>query len=231
MSHIPPCRLLIVEDDATIVANLFAWFEAKGYVVDAAYDGRSALHRLSTDSFDVIVLDIGLPGVDGMTVLHRLRNELGLATPVLLLTARDTLADKLDGFSRGADDFVTKPFALAEVEARVLALRKRASGAVGNPVRQVGTLSLDIRQREVRVAGQLVRLTPKSVQLLDVMLRDPGRVVPRTELENALWGADVPERDALRSQLHLLRKALADAGFDGIETVHGVGVRVRVDAP
>lgn len=231
MSHLPPCRLLIVEDDATIVGNLFTWFEAKGYVVDAAYDGRSALHRLSTETVDVIILDIGLPGVDGMTVLHRLRTELDLTTPVLLLTARDTLADKLDGFSRGADDFVTKPFALAEVEARVQALHKRARGAVGNPVRQVGELRYDARQREVRVAGRLVHLTPKSVQLLEVMLRDPGRVVPRAELEHAVWGDDLPERDALRSQLHLLRKALADAGFDGIETVHGVGVRLRATAP
>jgi DNA-binding winged helix-turn-helix (wHTH) protein len=97
-------------------------------------------------------------------------------------------------------------------------------------VRQVGSLSFDTRQRELRIGGQLVHLTPKSVQLLEVMLREPGRVVPRAELEHALWGSDIPERDALRSQLHLLRKALADAGFDGIETVHGVGVRLRVDA-
>ncbi len=221
------CRLLIVEDDAHIVTNLVDYFEAKGCMVDVAYDGRSAMHRLGQHGFDVILLDLGLPRLDGMTVLHRLRNELGLDTPVLVVTARDALTDKLQGFAQGADDFITKPFALAEVEARVLALRKRAAGLVGNPVRVAGPLRLDTRRQEVSVHGQPIHLGPKSLRILETLLRDPGRVVPRTELENALWGDDPPEGDALRGQLHLLRKALVEAGFDGIETVHGIGVRLR----
>ncbi|NYE25864.1 response regulator transcription factor [Pigmentiphaga litoralis] len=219
-------RVLIIEDDLTISANLCAFMEAKGFSVDVAYDGASALYRLGADSFDAILLDIGLPGLDGITVLRRLRTELRLATPVLLVTARDELSDKLDAFSHGADDYVTKPYALAEVEARLRALLNRASGVVANPVREFGRLAFDARTRSVKVAGKPVKLTPKGSRIVEVLIRDPGRVVPRSELESALWGDDVPERDALRSQIHLLRKALADAGFDGLDTVHGVGYRL-----
>ena len=219
-------RVLIVEDDVTICANLCAYMEAKGFVVDVAYDGTSALYRLGVETFDAILLDIGLPGADGLTVLRRLRTELQQATPVLLLTARDDLQDKLAAFAVGADDYVTKPFALAEVEARLRALLARAHGTVTNPVRRCGNLEFDARTRTVKVADKLVRLTPKSSRIVEVLIRDPGRVVPRSELEAALWGGDVPERDALRSQIHLLRKALSDAGFDGLDTVHGVGFRL-----
>jgi len=222
----PHPRVLIVEDDMTISANLCAYFEAKGYVVDVAYDGPSALYRLGADGFDAVLLDIGLPGLDGVTVLHRLREELHQPTPVLLLTARDELQQKLDAFAQGADDYVTKPYALAEVEARVRALLNRAAGAVANPVRRCGALSYDARTREVRVADRPVRLTPKASRIVEVLIRDPGRVAARAELEAALWGSDAPEGDALRSQIHLLRKALLEAGFDGLETVHGVGYRL-----
>ena len=222
----PLPRLLIVEDDPTIAGNLFQFFEARGFVVDAAYDGRTALHRLGVESFEIVILDVGLPAIDGLAVLHRLRNELGLALPVLLLTARDDIGDKLAGFSHGADDYVTKPFVLVEVEARVRALLARASGRVAAPIKRFGPLTLDPRRHELRVNGTLARLTPKGWSIIDLLLRDPGRVVPRAELERALWGEDPPETDALRSQIHLLRKALADAGFDGIETLHGVGLRL-----
>jgi DNA-binding response OmpR family regulator len=147
-----------------------------------------------------------------------------------MLTARDELDDKLAGFSHGADDYLTKPFALAEVEARLHALIQRASGAVGTPVRRWGPLSYDSRTRAVAVGVQSVHLTRKSCMILDALLRDPGRVVPRAELESLLWGNEPPSSDALRSQVHLLRKALADAGFDGIETVHGTGWRL-IGAP
>ena len=222
----PLPRILIVEDDPTIAGNLFAFFENRGFVVDAAYDGRTALHRLAVESFEIVILDVGLPAIDGLAVLHRLRNELGLAVPVLLLTARDDIGDKLAGFSHGADDYVTKPFVLVEIEARVRALLVRASGRVAAPVKRFGPLTLDPRRHELRVSETLVRLTPKGWNILEVLLRDPGRVVPRAEIERVLWGEDPPETDALRSQIHLLRKALADAGFNGLDTVHGVGFRL-----
>lgn len=223
-------RVLIVEDDATIAGNLYSFLEAQGFVPDAAYDGRAALALLTSQHFDAVILDVGLPGLDGYGVLRTLRTEHMLSVPVLMLTARDELDDKLAGFSHGADDYLTKPFALAEVEARLHALIQRANGAVGTPVRRWGPLSYDSRTRAVTVAGRPVHLTRKSCMILDALLRDPGRVVPRTELESLLWGSEPPSSDALRSQVHLLRKALADAGFDGIETVHGTGWRL-VDTP
>jgi DNA-binding response OmpR family regulator len=219
-------RVLIVEDDATIAGNLYSFLEARGFVPDAAYDGRAALSLLTTQHFDVVILDVGLPGLDGYGVLRALRTEHMLPVPVLMLTARDELEDKLAGFSHGADDYLTKPFALAEVEARLHALIQRANGVVGTPVRRCGPLSYDSRRRAVLVEGQPVHLTRKSCMILDALLRDPGRVVPRIELESLLWGSEPPSSDALRSQVHLLRKALADAGFDGIETVHGTGWRL-----
>ena len=219
-------RVLIVEDDATIAGNLYSFLEARGFVPDAAYDGRAALSLLTSQHFDVVILDVGLPGLDGYGVLRALRTEHMLSVPVLMLTARDELEDKLAGFSHGADDYLTKPFALAEVEARLHALIQRASGVVGKPVRRCGPLSYDSRRHVALVDGRPVHLTRKSCMILEALLRDPGRVVPRPELESLLWGSEPPSSDALRSQVHLLRKALADAGFDGIETVHGTGWRL-----
>jgi DNA-binding response OmpR family regulator len=222
-------RVLIVEDDVTIAGNLYSFLEARGFVPDAVYDGRAALTMLTSQHFDVVILDVGLPGMDGYGVMRALRTEHMLSVPVLMLTARDELEDKLAGFSHGADDYLTKPFALAEVEARLHALIHRASGAVGTPVRSCGPLSYDSRTHSVSVDGKTVHLTRKSCLILDALLRNPGRVVRRTELESMLWGSEPPSSDALRSQVHLLRKALADAGFDGIETVHGTGWRLTGD--
>jgi len=221
-------RILIVEDDLTIAGNLYRFLEMGGFVPDAAYDGRTALRMLETQRFDAVVLDVGLPGLDGYQVLHTLRAERRQAVPVLVLTARDALDDKLAGFAHGADDYLTKPFALAEVQARLLALIHRAQGAVVDAVREFGPLQFDGRTRGVSVAGHPVRLARKSALIVEALLRDPGRIVPREELESVLWDDEPPSPDALRSQMHLLRRALADAGFDGIETVHGVGWRLML---
>lgn len=222
-------RVLIVEDDATIAGNLYSFLEKRGFVPDAAYDGHAALGLLTSQHFDAVILDVGLPGMDGYAVLRALRTEHLLSVPVLVLTARDELDDKLAGFAHGADDYLTKPFALAEVEARLHALIQRAAGTVAMPVRSWGALSYDTRTRIVSVGGQPVHLTRKSCMIIDVLLRRPGRVVPRAELESLLWGNEPPSSDALRSQVHLLRRALAEVGFDGIETVHGTGWRLSGD--
>jgi len=146
---------------------------------------------------------------------------------VLVISARSELADKLAGFAHGADDYLTKPFALAEVEARVRALLARSgTGNVVDPVLRFGTLELDRERGEARVAGDVVRLTPKAAQLLELLLRKPGQLVRRAAIEDALWPEAQPQADALRSQIHSLRKALAEHGFDGVETVHGVGLRL-----
>jgi DNA-binding response OmpR family regulator len=227
MSAPPSPRVLIVEDDPTLVANLVEYLEGRGLAADCAHDGAAAIARLSSATYDVIVLDLGLPRADGLQVLQHLRRRLAVATPVLVLTARDALADKLEAFRLGADDYLVKPFALAEVEARVRALHRRASGAAVEDVRRSGPLSFDRRTREVRVGDTLLKLTPRGMQILELLLRDPGRVVPRAEIEAALWPHDPPASDALRSQIHLLRQALAAAGYDGLETVHGIGYRLR----
>lgn len=225
------CRVLVVEDERTIAANVVEYLEAHGHAVDSAHDGPAAMARLSSDTYDVIVLDLGLPRADGMRVLAHLRGTLGVATPVLVLTARDALASKLDSFAAGADDYLTKPFALAEVQTRVAALHRRASGAVVPDVLRAGPLRMDRRTREVRVGDTPVRLTPRGMRLLELLMRDPGRVVARTEIEATLSPDDAPERGALRSQVHLLRRALAQAGYEGLETVHGVGYRLRCEPP
>jgi len=223
----PVARVLIVEDDFGIASNLDTFLSLRGFVVDAAYSGPAALHRCSVDRFDVILLDVGLPGLDGLTFLRRLRDELRAATPVLIISARNELADKLAGFAHGADDYLTKPFALAEVEARVRALLNRSgAGSVVDPVLRFDSVELHCERGEVRVAGHLVRLTPKAAQLLELLLRKPGQLVRRAAIEAALWPDAQPQADALRSQTHALRRALAEQGFDGIETVHGVGLRL-----
>jgi DNA-binding response OmpR family regulator len=231
MSALPPPRVLIVEDDRTIVGNLLEYLEARGLAVDSAHDGAAALARLAADTYDVIVLDLGLPRADGLHVLQQLRRRLGIATPVLVLTARDALASKAEAFELGADDYVVKPFALAEIEMRIRALDRRARGAAVEDVRRAGALALDRRTRQVRVGDAVLKLAPRGMQILDLLLQDPGRVVTRAELEAALWPHDPPTSDALRSQIHLLRQALAAAGYDGLETVHGVGWRLRTEVP
>ncbi|MGI9046176.1 MAG: response regulator transcription factor [Burkholderiales bacterium] len=220
-------RILIVEDDRDIAANLYDYLESRGHVVDAAADGVTGLHLAATADFDALLLDLNLPVIDGLTLCRRLREDAGRDTPVLMLTARDTLADKLDGFAQGADDYLVKPFALREVEARLLALHKRRSGKVADPELRVGELVFDTDRLKIVFAGEPVRLPPKSMRLLECMMARPHHVFSRAELELAIWGEEQATSDTLRSHMHTLRRALARAGgFDPIESVHGIGYRL-----
>lgn len=218
-------RVLIVEDEPYLAEAVRDGLRLEAVAADIAGDGDTALELLSVNSYDIAVLDRDIPGPSGDEVARWIVAS-GSGIPILMLTAADRLDDKESGFEIGADDYLTKPFALAEVRARLLALIHRARGAVVDAVREFGPLQFDGRTRAVSVAGQPVRLTRKSGLLVEALLRDPGRVVPREELEAVLWGDEPPSADALRSQMHLLRRALAEAGFDGIETVHGVGWRL-----
>ena len=225
-------RVLIIEDDRTIATNLYDFLTARGHAVDAAADGLTGMHLAVTQPFDAIVLDVGLPGMDGMKLCARLRSDAHVDTPVLMLTARDTLQDKLQGFDCGADDYLVKPFALREVEARLAALHKRSSGRVTRRTLTAGELTLDPRTLEIVFAGKEVKLPPKCIRLLEMMMGEPGRLFSRGDLESAVWGETQETSDTLRSHMHILRRALMDAGrYDPIETVHGLGYRLRAHAP
>jgi DNA-binding response OmpR family regulator len=220
-------RILIIEDDRTIATNLYDFLAARGHAVDAAADGITGLRLATSNDFDAIVLDVALPGMDGMKLCRKLRDEAHVDTPVLMLTARDTLEDKLQGFEHGTDDYLVKPFALKEVEARLTALHNRYIGRITSQMLSVGELSLDPRTLDVRFAGKELKLPPKAIALLEMLMRAPGRVFGRAELESAVWGEPQETSDTLRSHMYMLRRALLEAGgYEVIETVHGAGYRL-----
>ena len=225
-------RILIVEDDNDIAANLSDYLAARGHRPDIAGDGVSGLHFAVTNDYDAILLDLSLPGMDGVQLCRRLREDAKRDVPILMLTARDTLNDKLEGFTAGADDYLVKPFALAEVEARLMALDKRRRGRSVSRVLQFGDIVYDPEAFIVTRGGQTVKLPPKCLRLLEVMLHQPHRVFTRRDLEKAAWGGSQETSDTLRSHMHILRRALSRPGSpDMIETVHGIGYRLaRPDA-
>ena len=219
-------RVLIIEDDLDIATNLYDFLESRGCVVDMARDGVSGMHLAVSGEFDAIVLDLGLPGMDGLRLCSKLRREARQDVPVLILTARDVLDDKLAAFDCGADDYLVKPFALREVEARLKALVSRRRGRVVDRKLVAGPIEFDTSSLAVSVDGRPVHLSRKCLRLLEMMMTAPNRVYSRAELEQALWGDEHPQSDSLRSHMHLLRRALTDGrGHSPIETVHGVGYR------
>lgn len=219
-------RLLIVEDSADIAANLGAFFEGRGHAVDFAEDGLAGLQLATTLEFDVILLDIMLPGLDGLEFARQLREVEAVGTPILMLTARDTLDDRLAGFRAGGDDYLVKPFSLLEVEARVHSLFKRARGGPQG-VLQVADLRFDTRTLEVERGGRGIQLKPMARRLLEILLRAHGRAMSREALEHAMWGEDVPEVDALRVHVHALRHAIDGPGEKALlHTIRGVGYRL-----
>lgn len=222
-------KILIVEDNADLSATLWDYFESKGHIMDASGDGVTGLHLATVNDYDVIILDLSLPGMDGLEVCGKLRAEARKSTPVLILTSRDTLPDKLSGFERGADDYLIKPFALQELEARLQALARRLRG--GNEVRllQLADLSFNLDTLQVQRAGHPIPLTPTGLRILEMLMRKPGCVVTRRELETALWGDLPPDSDALRSHIHALRSAI-DKSFSPplLHTLHGIGYRLAI---
>lgn len=220
-------KILIVEDDADISANLYDYLAARGHNVDAAPNGLVGLHLATSQTFDAIVLDLGLPGIDGLALTQRLRRDAQLATPILMLTARDTLEDKLAGFDVGADDYLVKPFALKEVEARLLALTKRAQGRVVDSRLRLGQLEYDPGTGTITWCETILALPPKAMQLLVGMLTQPGRLFSREELETLVWGEAQETSDALRTQLSQLRRVLTLAdGRCPLVTVHSRGYKL-----
>lgn len=219
-------RVLIVENDSTIASNIYDFLVRKGYAPDMAYEGHGALGMLRTYDFNAVILDIGLPGLDGYGVLQAMAREPGLWRPVLILTARDQLSDKLAAFALGAEDYLVKPFSLAEVDARLRVMLRRTVAANPDDIVEFAGLAYDPKAYRVSWRGQVLACPRKSVLILEILLRQAGQVVSHRVLERALWPSGPPSVDALRSQIHLLRKRLQEAGFNGIETVHGQGWRI-----
>jgi DNA-binding response OmpR family regulator len=219
--------LLLIEDHRDIAEMVGAFLERRSYVVDYASDGVTGLHLAVANDYDVIVLDLMLPGLDGLELCERLRQDAHKDTPILMLTARDTLQDKLSGLDAGADDYLIKPFAIQELEARVRALLRRRRGQVAPEVLQVGDLTLDTGTLEVRRGDELLTLTPIGLKILAVLMRASPRVVSRRELEREVWGDILPDSDTLRSHLYNLRKVI-DKPFTTplLHTVHGAGYRL-----
>ena len=218
-------RILIVEDELRIATDIRDAVTAGGYVAEIASDGENAWFRGSTGNYSAIILDLGLPNLDGLTILKRWRHE-GLATPVIVLTARGTWAEKVDGIDAGADDYLSKPFRMEELMARLRALLRRSTGQA-QPVITIGPVSVDPRIQQVSVNGVPINLTPLEYRLISYLFHNRGRVVSQTELGDALYSHD-NERDsnAIEALVARLRKKIKTKI---IETRRGFGYTVAVD--
>jgi two-component system OmpR family response regulator len=215
-------RILVVEDDKDLNAQLAEALRDAGYVVDTAFDGEEGHFLGDTEPYDAVVLDIGLPLMDGLSVLEQWRRE-GRAMPVLLLTARDRWSDKVQGIDAGADDYVAKPFHIEEVLARLRALVRRAAGHASNEL-VAGPVRLDLKMSRVTVEGRPIKLTAHEYKVLEYLMHHPDKVVSRTELTEHLYDQDF-DRDSNTIEVFVgrLRKKL---GIDIIETVRGMGYRI-----
>ena len=226
-SHEQAGLILIVEDNRNISEMVGEYLEDKGYEVDYAADGLDGYRLATENDYDVVVLDLMLPRLDGIEVCRRLRNQARKSTPVLMMTARDTLDDKLTGLSAGADDYLTKPFAIQELEARVRALIRRERRQVGGEVLKVADLVLDPASLRATRGGSELQLSPIGLRLLTILMRESPRVVARQEIEREIWGGELPDSDTLRSHLYNLRKVI-DKPFERplLHTVQSAGYRV-----
>jgi len=219
-------HLLLIEDNPDLVENLCEFLEARNHTVDIAYNGLTGLGFAIEKSYDVIILDLMLPGMDGLEVCSRLRRE-GCDTPVLMLTARDTLDNKLEGFASGTDDYLVKPFALPELGARIKALAQRGRREVVQQALVVADLRFDPDTLRVERDGRRIELAPIPLKILALLMRRSPGVVPRREIEREVWGDDPPDSDTLRAHLHALRTAI-DRGFSQplLHTVRGMGYQI-----
>lgn len=222
-------HIAVIEDERRLATLLRRVLTEERHVVDVAYDGPSGLDLAASGTYDLIVLDLMLPGMDGIEICRRLR-AARIETPVLMLTARGAVEDRVAGLNVGADDYLIKPFAMEELLARVAALlRRRGRGLDGGQTLQVGDLALDLVRHEAQRAGRVIELTAKEFALLEFLMRHPGQVLTRTQIVDHVWRYDF---DALSNvvdiYIHYLRDKI-DRGFPNplIKTVRGVGYRIE----
>ena len=220
-------RVLVIEDNTDIAMLLVDFFTDRGHIADCAHDGLTGLHLAASGEHDVIILDLALPGLDGLELCQQLRSVKHATVPILMLTARDSLDDKLTGFAAGADDYLVKPFELLEVYARVQALWRRSLLSNRSSL-EVADLSLNLETLEASRAGQPIRLNPVPLKILRLLMENTHRVVTRREIESFVWGDEPTESDSLRTHISALRTAI-DKPFTCklLHTIHGVGYRLH----
>lgn len=220
-------HLLVIEDHHDIAEMICEYLERCDYVTDHAADGVTGLHLAVSNEYDAIILDLMLPGMDGIALLEKIRNEAKRVVPVLILTARDTLQDKIAGLDAGADDYLVKPFEIKELEARVRALIRRQRGLISPENLVVADLKFDSGTLEVTRANTPIKLTPIGLKILKILMHASPRVVSRREIERQIWGDILPDSDTLRSHIYNLRKSI-DKPFEKqlIETMQNTGFRL-----
>ena len=223
-------RLLLIEDDHKIASFIIKGFKAEGFAVDHAVDGLQGLDLGLTEPYDVIVVDLMLPKLDGLSVIENLRKQK-IAVPVIILSAKDSVDDRVKGLQIGSDDYLPKPFAFAELLARVQALMRRGSSTTESSNLKVGDLSLDLMTREVTRAGQRIELQPLEYSLLAYLMRNAGKVVSKTMIMERVWDYHFdPQTNVVEARICRLRDKV-DKGFDTklIHTIRGVGYVLRQD--
>lgn len=222
-------RVLIVEDERKIATYVRRGLAEEGYAVDSAFTGREALDWLANVTFDLILLDVMLPEVDGVTVCRRARAQK-IRTPILMLTARDAVDDRVNGLDAGADDYLVKPFAMKELLARCRALTRRGADAPKSPLLQIADLTMDTLTRRVRRGNELIEVTAKEYAILECLLRQPDRVLSRTQIAEHVWNYDVyNESNVVDVYIRNLRRKIDDAfAVKLIHTVRGAGYRLAV---
>ncbi|WDE05859.1 response regulator transcription factor [Thalassomonas viridans] len=222
-------NILLVEDDIDLAATVVDYFEVESISCDHAANGVHGLALVEANDYQVILLDINLPGMDGFTLCQKIR-ENSNDTPILMLTARDTLVDKVTGFDAGTDDYLVKPFEIEELLIRVLALSKRRSGQISKLT--FGKLVLQLKERLAFFDEQEIKLTPITFKLLEKLMREAGKPVSRSALMHAVWGEDQPDSNSLKVHIHHLRKQLEKVQANlAIETEPGFGFALREKAP
>jgi two-component system OmpR family response regulator len=224
-------RILLVEDDSKIATFIVKGMKAAGFAVDHAGEGENGLHLALTEPYDAAIIDIMLPKLDGLSLIERMRTEQ-VNTPVIILSAKDSIDDRVKGLQKGSDDYLTKPFAFSELLARVQALIRRSSGA-SEPTRlKAGDITMDLIAREVRRGDRVIELQPLEFSLLEYLMRNTGRVVSKTMIMEHVWDYHFdPQTNVVESRIYRLREKI-DKDFDKkrIQTVRGVGYVLKDDS-
>jgi len=219
--------ILLVEDNRQIADLVLEYLGDQGYEMDYAKDGLTASHLAVTNHYDLIIMDLGLPGIEGLELCRSFREKAGLKMPIIMLTARDTLDDKIAGLECGADDYIVKPFSVLELEARIKSQLRRHYNQVAAQCFTIDDLKLDIKTMSVNRKDKMLSLTPTGFKLLSLLMQSSPAVVRREKIERHIWGQTLPDTDSLRSHMYALRKVI-DKPFDKklIKTHQGNGYQI-----